>query len=137
MFDLRIRYLSFFFGLISILSLLNVIYSYYLIFMIAGGLVGAAYGVSIGEQLMPSDRTKFHQSAQFAMKNTTDGDMMNWINPETGVAGTIKPVRTYYAGQNTMCREFEASIAVQNQVGDANGRACKVGDGVWHLDKRV
>ena len=30
MFDLRIRYLSFFFGLISILSLLNVIYSYYL-----------------------------------------------------------------------------------------------------------
>ena len=108
-----------------------------LIFMIAGGLVGAAYGVSIGEQLMPSDRTKFHQSAQFAMSNTTDGDMMNWINPETGVAGTIKPVRTYYAGQNTMCREFEASIAVQNQVGDANGRACKVGDGVWHLDKRV
>ena len=30
MFNLRIRYLSFFFGLISILSFFNVIYSYYL-----------------------------------------------------------------------------------------------------------
>ena len=108
-----------------------------LMFIIAGGLVGAASGVSIGEHLMPSDRTKFQQSAQFAMSNTTDGDMMNWINSETGVAGTIKPVRTYYAGQNTFCREFEASIAVQNQVGDVNGRACKVGGGVWHLDNRV
>ncbi|MAI11161.1 MAG: hypothetical protein CBD27_01985 [Rhodospirillaceae bacterium TMED167] len=108
-----------------------------LMFIIAGGLVGAASGVSIGEQLMPSDRTKFQQSAQFAMSNTTDGNMMNWINPETGVAGTIKPVRTYYAGQNTFCREFEASIAVQDQVGEANGRACKVGGGVWRLDNQV
>ena len=30
MFNLRIKYLSFFFGLISILSFLNVVYSYYL-----------------------------------------------------------------------------------------------------------
>ncbi len=30
MFGLRIRYLSFFFGLISILSFFNVVYSYYL-----------------------------------------------------------------------------------------------------------
>ena len=30
-----------------------------LIFIIAGGIVGAASGASIGEQLMPSDRTKF------------------------------------------------------------------------------
>ncbi len=108
-----------------------------LMFIIAGGVVGAASGISIGEQLMPSDRTKFHQSAQFAMSNTSDGKMMNWINPETGVAGTIKPVRTYYAGQNRFCREFEASIAVRDQVGEANGRACKVGGGVWHLDSRA
>ena len=108
-----------------------------LIFIIAGGIVGAASGASIGEQLMPSDRTKFEQSAQFAMTNTSDGNMLNWINPETGVAGTIKPVRTYYAGQNTFCREFEASIAVQDQVAEANGRACKVGGGVWHLDNRA
>ena len=108
-----------------------------LMFIIAGGIVGAASGVSIGEQLMPSDRTKFRQSAQFAMSNTSDGNMMNWINPETGVAGTIKPVRTYYAGHNTFCREFEASIAVKDQVGEANGRACKVGGGFWYLENRV
>ena len=55
-----------------------------LMFIIAGGVVGAASGVSIGEQLMPSDRTKFRQSAQFAMSNTSDGNMMNWINPGNG-----------------------------------------------------
>ena len=107
------------------------------IFIIAGGLVGAESGYSISDQLLPSDRTKFHQSAQFAMNNTSDGYMFNWINSETGVAGTIKPLRTYYTGQNTFCREFEASIAVQENIGKANGRACKVGDGAWHVDNNV
>ena len=107
------------------------------IFIIAGGLVGAESGYTISDQLLPSDRTKFHQSAQFAMNNTSDGNMFNWINSETGVAGTIKPLRTYYTGQNTFCREFEASIAVRDQVGEASGLACKIDGDFWRLDNRV
>jgi len=108
-----------------------------IIFTVAGAVVGAGDGYSIGDQLLPSDRTRFRQSAQFALSNSTDGQQTNWTNPETGVAGTIKPIRTYYAGHNLFCRDFEASIAVRDDVGEAHGRACKAGNGVWHLNNRV
>lgn len=108
-----------------------------LIFTIAGGVIGAAEGLSIGSKMLRSDHARFRQSAQSAMNNIRDGAMVHWSNPETGVVGTIKPVRTYYAGHDMFCREFEASIAVGDQVGDANGRACKSGGSVWYIDNRI
>ena len=108
-----------------------------LLFTVAGAVIGGGAGYSIGEQLLPSDRTQFRRSAQFAMSNSHDGHLTNWSNPKTGVVGTIKPIRTYYAGGDVFCRDFQASIAVRDQVGQANGRACKSGGNTWHLDNRV
>ena len=108
-----------------------------IVFMAIGGAVGAGAGYTIGSQLMPSDVKRFHNSAQIAMENTSDGQLLNWANPTTGVAGTIKPTRSYYAGQNTYCRDFEATIAVNSDIGEASARACKFAGGSWHLDPKV
>jgi len=108
-----------------------------IIFMAIGGVVGASAGYTIGSQLLPSDVKHFRNSAKLAMENTSDGQLLNWANPTTGVAGTIRPIRTYYAGQNTYCRDFEATIAVNADIGEASARACKVAGGAWNLDSKV
>ena len=107
------------------------------VFTLVGGAIGAAAGFSISDQLLPSDITRFRNSAKLAMENTGDGQLHSWTNPLTGVAGTIKPVRTYYAAQDTYCRDFEATIAIKDDIGEASSRACKISGGSWYLDPKI
>ena len=97
--------------------------------------LGARIGWSIGKQeLLPSDISRFKTSAKLALQDPRDGQLYNWANPSTGVAGTIKPTRTYHAGDNIYCRDFEVKIAVDDDVRDASTRACRVAGGPWYLD---
>jgi surface antigen len=97
--------------------------------------VGARIGYEIGaQQLTPSDVSRFKTSAKLAMEDPRDGLLHNWVNPLTGVAGTIKPTRTYYAGDDIYCRDFEVRIAVNDDVRDSSSRACRVAGGTWYLD---
>ena len=108
-----------------------------LIFTAIGATIGAGVGYSIGEQLVPSDMSEFKDSAKVAMEITEDGQLYNWANPLTGVAGIIKPIRTYYAGNNIYCRDFEAKIAVNHDIGKAASRACRIAGGAWYLQPNV
>ena len=108
-----------------------------IIFTILGGGLGAGVVYSIGEQLVPSDLSHFRDSAKYAMDDTKDGELYNWTNPSTGVAGTIKPIRTYYVGENIYCRDFEAKIAVNQDIGETSSRACRVAGGPWYLEPNV
>ena len=65
--------------------------------------------------------------------DTADGQLFSWTNPTTGVAGTIKPTRTFYAGEDIYCREFEARIAVNEAIGTTTSRACRIAGGAWYL----
>ena len=97
--------------------------------------VGARIGYEIGkQQLTPSDVSKFKTTAKLAMEDSRDGLLYNWVNPLTGVAGTIKPTRTYYAGADIHCRDFEIRIAVNNDIRDSSSRACRMAGGPWYLD---
>ena len=109
----------------------------HIVWILVGGAVGAAAGYSISDQLLPSDITRFRSSAKLAMENTGDGQLHSWTNPLTGVAGTIKPVLTYYAAQDTYCRDFEATIAIKDDIGEASSRACKNSGGLWYLDPKI
>ena len=97
--------------------------------------LGARIGWEIGKQeLLPSDISRFKTSAKLALEDPRDGQLYNWANPSTGVAGTIKPTRTYYAGDNIYCRDFEVKIAVDEDIKDASTRACRLAGGPWYLD---
>ena len=108
-----------------------------LIFTALGATLGASVGYSIGEQLVASDISRFRDSAKLAMEDAGDGQLYNWANPSTGVAGTIKPIRTYYVGENIYCRDFEAKIAVNEDIGEASSRACRIAGGPWYLKPNV
>ena len=108
-----------------------------LVFLVAGATLGSLTGYAYGDSLIPSDRVRFKDAAKVAMDNIKDGQVYSWINPETGVAGTITPVRSYYAEKNQMCRDFEATIAANTGVGKTKGRACKLGFDAWLVESRV
>ena len=109
-----------------------------ILFIVAGTAAGAAAGYSFGNTLIPSDRTQFEKSTTIAMEKMNDGQQMNWSNPDTGVAGTITPVKSYQTRDGFYCRDFDASIAVKKEgVGHGKGRACKAEGGSWQIDARV
>ncbi len=108
-----------------------------LIFIAVGAAVGGGAGYYFGDSLLPSDHAKFESSTRFAMNNATDGELVNWTNPKTGVAGSITPTRTFYAGNNTYCRDFSASISAPEGIGNGEGRACRVGGGPWRIQGEV
>ena len=108
-----------------------------LLFLVAGATLGSLTGYAYGDSLIPSDRTRFKDAAKVAMDKIDDGQVYSWVNPETGVAGTITPVRSYYSESNQICREFEATIAVERGVGETKGHACKISDDAWLVNGRV
>ena len=108
-----------------------------LLFLVAGTTIGSLVGYSYGDSLIPSDRVKFKDATKVAMDHAEDGEVHTWVNPDTGVAGTITPVRSYYAEKNQICREFEATIAVEKKTGRTKGLACKVGVDAWLVDSRI
>ena len=108
-----------------------------LLFLVAGTTLGSLAGYAYGDSLIPSDRALFRDSAKVAMDNIEDGNVYSWVNPDTGVAGTITPVRSYYAENHKVCRDFDATIAVRGKTGVTRGRACKVGTDSWLIDSRI
>ena len=105
-----------------------------LLWMVTGAAVGGAAGFAFGDSLIPSDRAKFEKSTKTAMDHIQDGQVYSWTNPDTGVAGTIKPTRTYYAGDGQLCRDFDATIAASEGIGRSKGRACKISADAWFVD---
>lgn len=101
--------------------------------MIAGGAIGAMGGWSYGSTLMPSDREALRTGAQRAMSSARDGEVVSWANPETRVAGTVTPTRSFIGRGGQPCRAFEASIAAREGVGRGSGTACRTEDGAWHI----
>jgi len=102
--------------------------------LIAGGaLVGAMGGWSYGSTLMPSDREVLRATAQKAMAEARDGEVVSWANPETRVAGTVTPTHSFVGRHGAECRAFEASIAAREGVGRGTGTACRSGEGEWQI----
>jgi surface antigen len=101
--------------------------------MIAGGAIGAMAGWSYGSTLMPSDREALRSNTQRAMASARDGEVVSWANPETRVAGTVTPTRSFVGRGGQPCRAFEASIAAREGVGRGSGTACRTEDGAWHI----
>jgi surface antigen len=99
--------------------------------MLFGAAVGGMGGWAYGGTLMPSDIDAFRTNTQQAMVSASDGQVVNWVNPETRVAGSITPTGSFVGKKGLQCRRFEATVAAKEGVGRGNGAACKGLDGQW------
>jgi surface antigen len=100
---------------------------------LAGAAAGGATGYVIGHNYDPGDIARFEQSAVAAMENAPDGELTSWSNPDTGVVGTITPVKTFRADDGRLCRSYHASIAVEEGVDSGTLTACRAQSGRWDL----
>jgi surface antigen len=102
-----------------------------IIMMVFGGAVGAMGGWAYGGTLMPSDKETFRKTTQQAMQHTPNGQVVTWANPETRTAGSITPTGSFIGKGGRHCRNFDATVATQGDIGRGSGVACKGDNGEW------
>ena len=97
-------------------------------------LVVLAAGCTSTAQPLPNDVAEIPDSViQYALETTPSGEVVNWRTAESGVHGTITPVRTYRTAGG-YCRDYAVTLSAPTGRGSTwQDRACRDGDGIWRL----
>jgi surface antigen len=98
--------------------------------IIGGGLLGGFLGHEIGASLDRVDQLNYHQASQKAL---TTGKKVKWKNPDNNHHGTITPKEGHYDKDGNYCREYSQSITIDGKTHKAYGTACREDDGVWKI----
>jgi|GEM_PF-1108763 len=84
------------------------------------------------------DETMEKQAIQYALERERSGTPTQWVNPDSGKAGSVVPVRTFQDHSGEFCREFQ--IITENEAQLSHpilAVACRNGQGVWDERFRV
>ncbi|MBM3950938.1 MAG: glycine zipper 2TM domain-containing protein [Rhodospirillales bacterium] len=101
-------------------------------FTASGALLGGAAGYMIARRFAPSDRAMYSQTLAESLDTSNDGEIRYWSNPETGLSGTIRPVRSFHRGEeNQLCRDYRSAVNFEMDVATGSGTACRAPDGQW------
>jgi len=92
------------------------------------GAFGQDYGVLAG-----AEREAMSDTFQYALENNGINNASEWVNPDTGSAGTVVPVRTFDGARGVPCREFITTIIIGGREEQGYGTACRLPDGSWQI----
>jgi surface antigen len=98
----------------------------------AGTLLGAFLGSGLGGSLDRADEVYARQAAAQAYAAPV-GSPVQWSNPYSGNAGTIRTTREGWAMSGAYCRKFQQQVIVGGRVRSAFGQACQQPDGSWRI----
>ncbi|HSH70262.1 MAG TPA: RT0821/Lpp0805 family surface protein [Deferrisomatales bacterium] len=70
---------------------------------------------------------------QHALEYNPTNESSDWVNPDTGRAGGVVPVRTFEGAQGQPCREFVTTITIGGREEQGYGTACRQEDGDWQI----
>jgi surface antigen len=99
----------------------------------AGTLLGAWLGHEIGKSLDNADRVAMERASTQALETNRVGQATTWRNPDSGVTGTVTPIRTVEAAPGQYCREYQQTVTVGGKTEEAFGKACRQPDGSWKI----
>lgn len=94
-----------------------------------GAIAGALIGNQIGKRMDEVDRMRMQQT----LESSRDGEPVAWTNPNTGVAYTVEPMRTYTPPQGGPCREYRTKAVIGGKPTEVYGKACRQADGSWKV----
>jgi surface antigen len=103
------------------------------LFITAGAMSGSLAGYAIARRLERSDRVAHDRTATRALSEAPDGTTRHWHNPKTGSSGIVMPVRSYRAGDGSVCRDYRATVAVEDGFIRGTGIGCQEANGQWRL----
>ncbi|SLN29757.1 RT0821/Lpp0805 family surface protein [Oceanibacterium hippocampi] len=80
-----------------------------------------------------TDRVLARDNLQTALETRLSGVSMPWVNPASGNAGVVTPVRTFRVGNKYYCREFREQVIVGGEPSERRRTACRNEAGKWRL----
>lgn len=99
----------------------------------AGTLFGAFLGSQVGRSLDQTDRLYAERTARGSLERSPTGTTSDWVNPDTGHAGSFTPTKTYRTRYGQNCRDYSQTVTVDGRTETAYGTACRSSDGTWRL----
>lgn len=98
---------------------------------LVGAIAGGLLGRQIGQWMDERDREEVAQTLEYQ----PSGETTAWVNPDTGREFRVTPTETYVdTEQDRPCRRFR--MAIDGEVDDVQGTACRVSDGRWEIVDR-
>ena len=98
-----------------------------------GALLGVFVGHSIGAHLDAGDAACAEMAAGRALEAPV-GTRINWNNPDSGAAGSVKTTRDGTDNRTGQyCREYQQTIQIGGQSQNSYGVACQQPDGNWQI----
>lgn len=101
-----------------------------LVVLLAGILTTQAYRTYL---LARADVRISQGSLQFALDNSPALQTTSWVNPDTGLAGSTMPLRTYRLASGQYCREYLTTVENGGGRQQAFGTACRQPTGGWKI----
>lgn len=96
--------------------------------IVAGTLIGASIGGSIGSYMDETDRLRVGQT----LETVRTGVSSTWRNPDSGVQYQVTPTSTYETAQGP-CREYTMDALIGGKKQQVYGTACRQADGSWKI----
>jgi hypothetical protein len=85
--------------------------------------------------LSPLD-TQMSQQAEMRSYGAPLGQLVTWMNPQTGNSGSITPYREGRAPDGAPCREMRASLTIGGVTHTGFAAACRDRAGQWHVHQQ-
>ena len=92
---------------------------------ILGAAIGAVVGAKIGRDLEDVDRACIGHSLELV----GDARVVNWVNPNTGVAYTLTPLRS----DGRSCRDFKLAANYRGRSNSRTSTACRNASDDWQF----
>ena len=102
-------------------------------FATLGTIGGGAAGYYTTRALMGSDLAAYERSAQKGLKEFSDGQVVDWQNPDTGNSGIFRPIRSFRLADGRYCRQYRTTVSFDKTVHSGDGMACRNANGQWKI----
>lgn len=78
-----------------------------------------------------ADRLALDAAVNQGLEQNVSGIPLDWHNPDTGSRGEVTPIRTFKSTAGQWCREYEATLVVDDQNQVRRAIACREQNGQW------
>lgn len=95
------------------------------------GVGGAAVGYYLSDRLLPHDREKLDSTAFNALDSAEEGHSVAWGEKGKGAWGTFTPVRDFIGDNGKACRDYVATINLEDETQKVEETACRRENGGW------
>ncbi len=83
----------------------------------------------------PAVAQEIGTAGQDALERARSGTVVQWRNPDDGIAGTFVPKPAFQDSGGRICREFTQTVTIGERQQEAWGTACRQSDGSWKLQR--